>query len=363
MMDKESWTDERVLSWLARHAVAVKLDVDRDPERARALRIEAMPTMVVFKDGAEFDRVQGYRSADDLMEWLDGLARGRREIDGLRAAAGARAVPGGKLDVRARYRLAGMLIQAGDLDEATEELVWLWENMLDHEPAMYGVRLSFMVRDMQRLAERHEPARTAFTKLRDRLSVSIDGGRPGREDLIDWIHLNQVIGDQEATLTWYDRIKGRPSAAEQFSHVDRDLFELLIQSERWADAGAFHADPASVITQAIARAAEYASYEKERLDEQEQRQSAAYRRQSLREDASVLYAACLAAGRDNAAAEVASLLLTQQDDAPARAALIEAALWAGQPRPGQRRWLDEAEGMGEPQDALRQRLEEALAGP
>lgn len=349
MMDRDTWTDERVVSWIGRHAVAVKLDVDQDPERAKALQIEAMPTIVIFRDGAEFDRVEGYLSADELVDWLEGVLQGRRTVDILRKAG----------DVHSRYRLARTLLQRGELDEATKEFVWLWDHMLD-EPSMYGVRLSYMVNEMRSLAQRHEPARKAFTKLRDRLNVAVDSGRPSRDELVDWVRLNDVIGDQQETLTWYDRIKGRPSAAEQFSHVDRDLFELLIQSERWADAGAFHADPASVITEEIARAAEHASYEKERLDEQEQRQVAAYRRQSLRQDASVLYAACLAAGRDEAAAEVAMLLLSQQDDGPARAALVEAALWAGQPRPGHRQWLEEVQAG--PQDELRQRLEEALAG-
>jgi thiol-disulfide isomerase/thioredoxin len=78
MMDRTTWADERVLSWIGKHAIAVRLDVDRDPHRAQALRIEAMPTIVVFKDGAEFDRVVGYQSADDLLAWLDGVVEGRR---------------------------------------------------------------------------------------------------------------------------------------------------------------------------------------------------------------------------------------------------------------------------------------------
>ncbi len=351
MMDKETWTDERVLSWIGTHAVAVKLDVDENSELARALSIEAMPTIVVFRDGAEFDRVEGFLSADELMQWLDGVVRGRRTADILRQAG----------DVHSRYRLARTLLRRDELDEATEEFVWLWDHMLD-EPSMYGVRLSYMVNEMQSLAQRHEPARKAFTKLRDRLNAAIDSGRPGSEELIDWVRLNEVIGDQEATLTWYDRIKGRPSAAAQFERVDRDLFELLIRHERWADAGAFHADPATVIREKIASDEDNALYEKERFDEVERRQTAAYRRQSLREDASTLYAACLAAGREDAAGEVASLLLTQQDDVPARTALIEAALWAGQPRPDQRRWLEEAQALGDIQDGLRERLEGAFAG-
>lgn len=89
---------------------------------------------------------------------------------------------------------------------------------------------------------------------------------------------------------------------------------------------------------------------------------ASQRRQRLRDDLSVLYAACLAAQRADAAHEVASILIVRQNDPAARVALVEAALRAGQARPRHREWLDQAAGEGGAPEGLAERLEQALAG-
>lgn len=41
----------------------------------------------------------------------------------------------GAVDVRARYAKAHALLAVGQLDQATTELVWLWQYMVDHEPS------------------------------------------------------------------------------------------------------------------------------------------------------------------------------------------------------------------------------------
>src|SRR4051812_12591822 len=49
------------------------------------------------------------------------------------------------MDMMERMNAARALASAGKLDEATDAYVWLWEHMLEHEPAMLGVRASFML--------------------------------------------------------------------------------------------------------------------------------------------------------------------------------------------------------------------------
>src|SRR5262245_37739638 len=56
MMDRNTWSDGRVASWINERAIFVKLDVDKDQASARELRIEAMPTVILFKDGKELKR-------------------------------------------------------------------------------------------------------------------------------------------------------------------------------------------------------------------------------------------------------------------------------------------------------------------
>ena len=70
-MDKQTWPDAAVTSWFAEHAIAVQLDVDKSRKVAAGLKIQAMPTIIVFKDGREIARTVGYKTPGQLLFWLE----------------------------------------------------------------------------------------------------------------------------------------------------------------------------------------------------------------------------------------------------------------------------------------------------
>ena len=69
-MERETWPDAAVGAWLAAHAIAVQVDVDEHKDVARSLRIEAMPTLILFRDGAELGRTVGGMGPEQLLAWL-----------------------------------------------------------------------------------------------------------------------------------------------------------------------------------------------------------------------------------------------------------------------------------------------------
>jgi thiol:disulfide interchange protein len=75
-MEETTWPDARVAAWLQSHAIAVQVDVDAEPALAQQLRIEVMPTLIVFRDGKEISRRKGYAGPDELLAWLGPLAGG-----------------------------------------------------------------------------------------------------------------------------------------------------------------------------------------------------------------------------------------------------------------------------------------------
>jgi thiol-disulfide isomerase/thioredoxin len=361
-MDKTTWTDPRVVAWMDEHVVAVKLDVDEDPKRATALRIGGMPTLIVFKEDREFDRVVGYRGPDELLDWLVGVRAGKRAIDALREAAGSREGAAGTVDVQARLDMADALAATGENVEAAEEYAWLWDHMLEHRPSMYGVRLSFMAGSMTDLAQRSTEARAVFTKLRDRYVPLVDGGAATRDQVVDWLQLNQVIGDERATLAWYDRVKDDPGASEHIAFAADTLFDLLMRAGRWADAGRLHPDPVGVAQRMLAFNRQLAAYTgTQGMDKADLEEIRQYRREEFRSEMAALYACCLAAGRDEPARQVAGILLAEQDDAEARQALVRSAVLAQRPLAEHLNWLEEAEQSGAPVAGLRRQLEAALA--
>jgi len=68
--------------------------------------------------------------------------------------------------VESRWALARGHRSAGRLDEATEEYAWLWKHMVEYDPATYGVRHTFLVKEIELLVAAHRPARERFTEIR-----------------------------------------------------------------------------------------------------------------------------------------------------------------------------------------------------
>lgn len=253
-MDATTWVDEDVVAWFEANGLAIEIDVDEERAAAQRLSISAMPTMVAFRGGEEFDRIVGYRDAAGLLEWLGDVQRGERAIDRLRREAGDRAGEDGRVDVRARYDLAKQLVRMRKYDEALDEYLWLWDHMLEHAPSMAGVRGSFMASDMTDLAERHPAAKEAFRTKRDALAARLfeDGGLRGN-DLEDWFVLSEVIGDRTAILVWFDRVKEQPDAASIVSRVGFRLRGILVETGRLADLLLVTPDPVGVIRRSAMR--------------------------------------------------------------------------------------------------------------
>jgi thiol:disulfide interchange protein len=69
-MDRTTWVDEQVASFVRDNGVAYKLDVDKESAIAQRLGIQAMPTIVVFENGEETARIVGYQGPEDMLTWL-----------------------------------------------------------------------------------------------------------------------------------------------------------------------------------------------------------------------------------------------------------------------------------------------------
>ena len=290
MMDRTTWIDASVTSWLDEHALAIQIDVDASRDVAQHLNIKAMLTIVAFVEGKEFDRVVGAKKPKELLAWLDGVRRGETSL-----VIRRRSVVAEPADMRARLELARELTRSGKFDEAIAEHVWLWDHMLEHQPSMYGVRLSYFATDLTALADAHEPARLAIGVLRDRAAPS-STGPIDRDDFADWICLNRVLGESARTLSWYDAVPPK-DRARLAPLVESDIIPLLIDAERWTEAGALYDEPLTTLENAGDRPAQTA---KRNLPTE----LIAYMREHFRETAAQLLRALLAAGRDAEATAV-----------------------------------------------------------
>lgn len=282
-MDRTTWRAPEVEQWVAERAVALQLD-QRDPA-VEPLGVMAVPTMIVFRDGAELDRAVGGRGAPELLSWLDGVLAGKTELDALRAAAGEK-------DLKGRFHLASALVLRGKFEEAQKEFLWLWQRAVEVEPEWVGVKYSYLLRELQMLVAQHAPSREAFAKLRDDAAPRVAGDKAA---LTDFLALNSVLGDEDRTLAWWDGVKNAPpEGVERAAH----LLELLEEKERWADIGRLVRDPVGELRQEgdmlreVMEQAPPAEMPKEMAE-----QLRAYMQQRLRVRAEVLCRSARAAGR------------------------------------------------------------------
>jgi len=63
-----------VASTLTGRACVVKLNSDQNPASAARLRIQGIPTLIIFKEGHEVTRMIGVRDRDELLEKLGAVA-------------------------------------------------------------------------------------------------------------------------------------------------------------------------------------------------------------------------------------------------------------------------------------------------
>lgn len=243
-MDESTWRDERVAQWVKANAVAIKVDVDQDRDTAARLRVGAVPTTLVFRQGELFDRVTGYRDASSMLEWLERAEAGRTSAERLRELIGERPEPEA-LNVFERVAVIERLRRDDRLDDLYEELRWLRE-VLSQEAYReadsnnrFEVVWSRLSHDTRELVRTHEPLSELIGEVRDdyQRRLEVESDRFYRET---WIEMNNALRDDQRTLGWIDSIM----TDEEATRMVREkglltvLRRVLVEHERWEAYGA-----------------------------------------------------------------------------------------------------------------------------
>jgi len=240
MMDKTTWRSAQVVDWFDKHAIGLQVDVDAQPELAAALKITGAPTVLVFKDGEEKDRMDGYLDPARLQIWLAGIERGKATpYDTMMRRGGSDL----ERNMHARLSFAKSLLNDQSFVKATAHYVWLWRNIERVDPDMRGVRGSFMAREIKELIGVFRPARASFTEIREETGAAADADPAARKLRVDWVTLNYMLGEDDRTLAWFDGVKTSLDAETIAKCTGPHLAELLKARGRWADLGRLCTNP------------------------------------------------------------------------------------------------------------------------
>jgi thioredoxin 1 len=72
MMDRNTWTDAKVIAAINRDFIPLKIDSDKDPQTAAEYGVDSLPTVLILtKEGSPFTQKIGYQSAEMLLAFLE----------------------------------------------------------------------------------------------------------------------------------------------------------------------------------------------------------------------------------------------------------------------------------------------------
>lgn len=241
-MDRTTWVDPALIAWVREHAIAIQIDGSR--ERG-AISVEAFPTVVALRQGKELARLLGFRTAPDLLDWLEFLRTGESTVHRLRRTLDL------EKDMRGRMKLVRALLIDRLLEEATVECDWLWQNMLRVDPATRGERLELLSRYMGWLAGTHPPAKARFAALRDASAAAADApSDAGHAARLDWVTLNDALGEVRQTVEWFHRVKADEKAAALLEACAPRLVPLLLERGWWDEILAIYRNPLAELQRA-----------------------------------------------------------------------------------------------------------------
>ncbi len=337
-MEKDTWANDEVQKWINGNALAIQIDVDKDKPIASDFNIRAMPSVLVFnpKDySKEFDRHVGYQNSTEILQWFEGVKRGESQLDLLKHTAEKSLGKGGKTEIEARRKYGRACIEAGKYEPALEEYVWLWQNIAKEDPSAKALRSSYLAAEIVALTSKNEAAKSRFRKFRDEAE---------KNDPLDYVVLNEVLGDQSKTLEWFDKVKNDPTEAESLKKISYRIERLLINKGRWADLALLYPQPIEELKVRM---------EVSKAGVASLAQMGIKVPDPFCADAAKLYAAYLAAHHDSTAKKIALECIKMNDTPLMRKQLVITALEAQQARKEQYKWiLDNPE--------LTEKLDEAL---
>jgi len=233
-LDRITWNDPAVAALLADKTVPLKIDAEKEKALAKRYGIDAYPTLLLLKaDGTELDRLVGYREpAAFVGEFTAGLG-GKPALKRAREEAEAAGEKSQHDQVEARYKLARELAQAGNAAEALAEFLWCFDEGMVKESSYSGVRVSFLLSEIERLGRNHPPALAALRERRDAAQQRMLADEQDRTAASDFSALNRTLKDDARTLEVFDLLPARDPRRAAMGYT---LFKLLLQQQRYADA-------------------------------------------------------------------------------------------------------------------------------
>jgi len=152
-----------------------------------------------------------------------------------------------RMDPRERLRAGEQAAREGRHEEALDHYVWFHEHALEHDRALYGVRLSFALASWAELARAYPRAAEVLTEIRDRKTERLRTGEGNHDVFNDVEAINEYLDDHEATYRLFVELHSTfPELAKTCASV---AMPVLIKKQDYKLARIFMEQPEEAIRQ------------------------------------------------------------------------------------------------------------------
>jgi len=239
MLDKQTWSDPQVQAVLREKTVALKIDAEKEPKLAERFNIDAFPsTVLINPDGTLKDKYVGFLGPSAFLEHFQGTMDGKTSLDLAAEAVEKARKLSEQAQVEARYLRGQEYARAGRRAEALEDLLWCYDEGMIRVANYGGVRNSYLLEHIARLAREYPAAKDALIRRRDEAGKRLYFGPEETRAASDFSSLNETLGRKEENLAAFRKLpKGDPR--RQRLHV----YEELLSASEYEDA--LEAEPAS----------------------------------------------------------------------------------------------------------------------
>ena len=329
-LDKTTWKDPKVQAWLDKHTIALKIDAEKQAALARKYKVRAFPTMTFINpDGSTVGSIVGYRSAKDFISVASDRIAGITELSVARDRYLAK-----PNDASIRLSYADALTAAGKYPEAMEQYDWLWNKSLAVDKNFYGVRLSFMLADLENLARKYKPAAEMMAGWYQGSVKRLEGDAATKLDASEFLSLARVGGvPSKSILEVCERYDKRKDALPEVKRIlNERARDLYFEAGDYASfLKAFSSSPKQYVQEMILSNKNMNMTGLDDLDEQMREMVLRGQDRRLRGLAARIYQAQLATGQEEKATVIGNLILKQVPGQETLAELTAAAKKVGKP--------------------------------
>ncbi len=317
-MDAQTWPQERIRDWVAKNAVAIRIDADREKELAKRYSVKAYPSMVFMRpDGSERDRLVGFVETGRFVSEADEIARGQGLVERARTS-----LVGHENDPARRESLGRALAARIRFDEALAEFTWCFDEG-GKTPSYANARRTSLISEIMRLAEQYPAAAKMLEERRSIAEGAVLGVGATADDARDFAAINRARNEARRTTETFQRLEKEGRLSDEVKEALLDEVVSGWMAERQ------YALVVETVGDAEARVGKLVdAVEALRKEGPDARAREVNAFSTAMDKGGTFYEALLATGGTDAAGRIADRLLRMQPANTTYVALIERAVRA-----------------------------------